>query len=405
MSLETRLSESLHGTLDATDLPPGDLAAVTRLGRSRQRRTRGIVGVAAAVVIAAGVAASLWAPVGDPEPAPGPGTGSWREVAPMPLAPRMQPVTGWTGEEALVVGGQVDGVCPASADCTFPPVYADDGAAYDPETDAWRPIADAPLPIAGWFRSTMVGDTLVLQARQQFFAYDASDDEWRALPAPAEPVGDAGAISALGGEVYVLGRDGSVWALDITTGSWRQLPLDDQRPRLDPSTVLATPEGIFLSGDDPAVPSGQDAAAYVVVDRFDGERWTRLPVTGQVWPYWDWTGEHLVSTDPQTATGLDGNPPHGGILDPATGVWEPLPDRPTAEGWSPNAAAGPLIASWGVVYDDTDRSWEVLGRPTGAPELSGQGAVWAGDQLVVVGGIDGRERLESLTDRAWVWTP
>ena len=121
---------------------------------------------------------------------------------------------------------------------------------------------------------------------------------------------------------------------------------------------------------------------------------------------------HLVDPDIQTATGLDGNPPFGGRLDPSTGEWSPLPDAPDVEDPGPesitvNAADGPLVVGWGYLYDDDAGTWTPYGRPD-SPVDRGTGAALADGRLVVVGGRDedaGYEGDAGLSDETWIWIP
>ena len=139
--------------------------------------------------------------------------------------------------------------------------------------------------------------------------------------------------------------------------------------------------------------------------------WTRFDGSHQVDCPHHWTGERLVNADIQTATGLDGNPPFGGRLDPATGEWSRLPHAPDVEDGLPdsitvNAARGPRIAGWGFVYDDVTGTWTPYGRPD-SPVDRQTGATWAGRRLVVVGGLDedaGYEDTSGLSDETWIWS-
>lgn len=67
--------------------------------------------------------------------------GTWRPTAPGPLAGRANHSAVWTGSKMIVFGGLARG-----AGCR-PGCALNDGAAYDPATDRWSPIA--PAPIAG----------------------------------------------------------------------------------------------------------------------------------------------------------------------------------------------------------------------------------------------------------------
>jgi heat shock protein HslJ len=106
--------------------------------------------------------------------------------------------------------------------------------------------------------------------------------------------------------------------------------------------------------------------------------------------------------------------PLGGVLDLDAGEWGALPDAPpssvdvdpAAEGaWPVEAVDGPLTALDGWVYDDRAETWTSLPRPDGAPAAPGT-AVWAGDRLVVLGGVDyDRDPNGELSTEAWLYDP
>ncbi len=115
--------------------------------------------------------------------------------------------------------------------------------------------------------------------------------------------------------------------------------------------------------------------------------------------------------DIQVATGLDGDPPFGGRLDPDTGEWSLLPNVPDEDarldGWSPPADEGPLMSGWGYVFDDRDGSWTPLGHPDTDVDVD-QAAVWGNGRLIVFGGLDeetGYVDPEGLSDQTWIWSP
>jgi len=82
-----------------------------------------------------------------------PATNRWTRLAPAPLSTRENPTIVWTGHELLVWGG-------LTADQqTKPDRY--EGAAYDPDTGAWRPPPASGLPpielaAAAWTGREMV---------------------------------------------------------------------------------------------------------------------------------------------------------------------------------------------------------------------------------------------------------
>jgi hypothetical protein len=140
------------------------------------------------------------------------------------------------------------------------------------------------------------------------------------------------------------------------------------------------------------------------------DQWRLLPDSDQPGGWrWTWTGERML--DP-TLGGADGGEtkgygrtvPNGGTLDPATGTWQRLPHPPAAlsGGWVVEALAGPLAAVEGWIYDDRDETWTKLSRPEGAPPQPGS-AVWAGDQLIVMGGVDTDVgyTVDALSNDAW----
>jgi hypothetical protein len=117
-----------------------------------------------------------------------PATDTWRMLAPSPLEARERHTAVWTGAEMVVWGGThhhhgVGGLL--------------DGARYDPETDTWRPMADAP---PGTDRSTgqavMLGGDVVIgggygpSGREETLVlrYDLDADRWETFQASAPVV-------------------------------------------------------------------------------------------------------------------------------------------------------------------------------------------------------------------------
>ena len=332
-------------------------------------------------------------------------TGTWTTLPSAPLSSRLGAVTAWTGSEALFLGGDVDGFCAPNASCAEPPESAADGAAFDPVTEAWRPVADAPHPIPAGTPSTVAGDTVFLAQGDRVLSYDASEDAWSVSPATpggeeveSPAVLDDGTVAVLVGERRSGDRSGLVY--DPAERRWAALPADPLGPSFD-RTLTAVPDGLVLT----AVPTPDDPAAArptlraAVLDLSSGT-WTTVDEGASTGGgHWTWTGERMVDVHP------DGR---GGALDPDTGEWSALDGAPEMNtgGWPAEAFAGPLAAVDGWVYDDRDRSWTRLGRPTGAPDRPGS-AVWAGDELIVLGGMDTDAGWGTahLSDQTWLWRP
>jgi hypothetical protein len=416
MSIEERLRSRLADGLAGIDPGPGDRSEVERLGRRMRRQRRIAGGVAVLAVVALVLAVPRLDRDREPRPAPAPPIGgAWHAGASNPVGPRWAPVVAWTGTEVIAVGGGDGSPCPPNASCVDPDTMARDGAAYDPQTDTWRVIADAPVRIGYWFRPVVVGQTLVLyDGNRRWLSYSIADDTWSTLPSAPVGLSDGGAIPALDGRIYVPARSGRIQVLDVARGEWSQLPADDQEPRLKAYAVLPTDDGIFVCGADPETREDGDTPRFTVVDRWNGQAWSeRFPLAGSIGNLCEHsTGTHLVSLDLQTAPGLDGDPPYGGRLDLETGQWSPLPGAPdvdaaVGDGWHPRADSGPLMAGWGYVYDDAAETWTSLGRPR-LPTDTQQSAVWADDMLVVVGGLDEATAYtdpSGLSDETWIWTP
>ena len=100
-----------------------------------------------------------------------PATGAWRVIAPSPLAPRRVPGV-WSGTEMLVTAGSSGG-----DPVTFNGMFAwEDGAAYDPVADRWRPLRDGPAHPG--FVPVWTGSDALLFAKNGVWLYAPSSDRW-----------------------------------------------------------------------------------------------------------------------------------------------------------------------------------------------------------------------------------
>ena len=166
----------------------------------------------------------------DPTSTPtAPGVTGWHPTSPPPLSPRRDAVTAWVGDTYLVVGGFGD-VCADSADCADPKPLVD-GARYDPVTDTWRKIADAPEQVfahaASPYPSTAVlGDTVYVLASGGPLAYRADRDRWERIPAAEDSAAiyatDRLLVSVRG---FTTGDDFVRYdTFDPATGNWTTHP-------------------------------------------------------------------------------------------------------------------------------------------------------------------------------------
>ncbi len=188
----------------------------------RRRWTVGIAGLAAAAAVAAIavplISTSTMSPVAPgplravPQNAPStapdttsnPATplepGVWTATSTPPIEPRRDAIVTWADGSFFVIGGTASKPCPMDAD---PATCEDiatlsDGARYDPTTDTWTRIADAPIPVSHlggqsnpWGISwAAIGRTLYLYAPTgayefgDLLAYNMDTNTWMTLPGP-----------------------------------------------------------------------------------------------------------------------------------------------------------------------------------------------------------------------------
>lgn len=273
-----------------------------------------------------------------------PGTGTWRPLAPGPLSARRGAAAVWTGEEVLIWGGG----------------HASDGAAYDPATDEWRALADSPLqprtPVgAVWTGTEMLVWGSVSRAASvvEGAAYDPAADRWRELP-PAPFALNEATAAWTGRELIVFGArlDGNNWsdtehargaAFDPATDEWRVLP------------------------PYPFSPQASTAA---------------------------WTGEELVVWDYEL---------RAAAYDPARDEWRPLPDLPLdfSECYPEGAAGDGLVLAWhcgeAALLDLSTDSW--LPVDPAPPDIYAP-PVTAGPVFLFVGAYN-----EAGDDSAWAYRP
>lgn len=413
------LVDFLAANLDEVRILSGDLEEATKQGSARRRRRRWIIGAVAAVLVAVvAIPAALFAPRDEAVSAKN--VGAWREVASSPLSPRWSSVAMWTGSEALFIGGNTDESCTARTICHG----VRDGAAYNPASNTWRRIADAPFDVS-WGWSAQIGDQTFLQSEEGWWVYDASDDEWSQIPDPPG-VKNVGSVTGANGTLYVVGfgAKGPIRAYDAVTKAWSTVPPSPFQPGLMGRFLVGTPEGLMVMGVEPSdEPESPEDGSVFIAESFDGDAWTRLEPSGQkaFLCCWIWTGERLVHLERLPVYGGEDQTKGvrfaGGMtLDTGNGEWGYLAESPQdAQGtdtwrlyaWNDADHPSPLAAVNGYVYDDRDMSWARLSRPVQAPEAE-TAAVWADGRLIAFGGANfgaGEDENTGSTNRTWVYTP
>lgn len=223
--------------------------------------------------------------------------GRWTEVAPTPGVDRFGVAAAWSGEQVLIWGGNDN---------------LRDGLAYDPDSDRWSPIPNAPitggLAVGAWTGAQLV----VVSTTAQAAAWDPAARAWHRLADPPIPAGYLESVWT-GEELIVLGlteggADPIVGAsFDPATSTWR--------------TIADVPyDGLVLG-----VPPRWTGTAMVFVDHaYDPatDRWTQLKTdscTQGAVSYGVWTGRWLLG--------------QAQAYDPITGRCLTLPDAPIRPGF------------------------------------------------------------------------
>jgi hypothetical protein len=403
-----KLAEPVSGTAR----PATRDEVIAEVDRRHRRRWVG-GGAAAACVAAIAVGASIVAggPTGEDNSAIDQSQADigWARIAESPLSPRSGEVAVWTGEEMLVMGGTDAPPCPPNADCVGPAHESrlSDGAAYDPDGDSWRPIADAPQSVT-YAQAVWTGEEAIVLVPEivpqtegdvaqpaATLAYDPEANQWRRLGDPPEQFGILGAGT---GEQPVLWQSeetarGADWLLDPESGAWSRLP-DDPFPSTFDRTYTWDGDALIFTA---LLTSGVDSEAedFYQMARLDpGTReWTVVGETPVAFGEPAWFVTDGVLINPTQDWYYDGLERSGGIYDLRTGEWRDVPEPEEISG-DQTVCDLPKIGvgeNWiaggygGLVSVDPDASIYVAScAPLHAPQVG----VWAGDELIVYGGTD-----------------
>jgi hypothetical protein len=161
----------------------------------------------------------VW-PDGTPSPfAFDPATGQWRNLPTPPIDARQSGASVWTGSEWLLWGGRSEQGEVA------------DGAAYDPATDSWRALARSPLSArrvrAVWTGTEMLvfagsrgGDPVTGNgelALDDGAAYSPASDSWRPMPSGLT---HPGFMPVWTGQYLLMFAKGCAVGYDVATDKW-----------------------------------------------------------------------------------------------------------------------------------------------------------------------------------------
>jgi hypothetical protein len=417
----------------AAEPPDGPLRVDARdaVRRWRRRKRKQWFGLAAAVVLVAGVAipgvfaiGHHRAPVSTVTTNPRPpaegadaaelAAGHWATLPPAPIPARSGATVVWDGSELLVWGGA------ARKD---EDVFRANGAAYNPATGRWRVLPAAPLSPRSGQAAVWTGHELLIwggynsaeQLTADGAAYDPSSNSWRMLPAaPMSARTDAFAVWTgsqaifLGGHADVFnetaGNDGDGASFDPVSDTWRHLaaPYAPSGHGLQFSAVVQT-DGELLAWSEwehtivlsPNATTAQYGADLFSYDEQDGQ-WRSLSTLPGVFTaisYGFWTGTAVVALGDNFCGGCAGPPQSGSESEfkPATGERVTLPRDPLGVGQPAAVWTGGALFEYGptsevvggaAAYDPTRGAWtRIASAPPGCqnPDLS---LIWTGRQVL-----------------------
>jgi hypothetical protein len=308
---------------------------------------------------------------------------------PGPLEPRGGQTVLWTGGEMLVWGG-------ATSDA---PATRIDGAAFDPDTGVWRPIAEPPLEGLQPNAAVWTGDVMVVIARDATLTYDPDADSW-------ETIGEG----LLAGQAIWVDDRPFVWnatgVFGFDDGTWTPLP--------DPGFGSAeTWQGTLLNLDGSLLASGLANGLRCQPRRmavWDGSSWRDLPSFSLATPALadcSLANQSAVVGDDVLVWESNDHPTLR--YDPADGAWNEVAriPNPSTEGPAgPVALDGRVLVPFngsGAIFDARDDTWTPVALPGGGDATD---MVWTGDELLMWGATCcyGAGDAPFSID-AWRWEP
>jgi len=330
---------------------------------------------------------------------------SWAPIAPHAAGRRQNHTAVWTGSEMIVWGGEVwDGDFRSGPDR--------EGGRYDPVTDHWGAMSatDAPRDRSGhtavWTGDEMIvwGGSVVGEAVDTGAAYDPVADLWTLTSTDGAPSARAGHSAVwTGTEMLIWGSGtGGGARYDPSSDSWA--PISDvgaPSPRGRRTAVWTGSEMILWGGWSNSSPPGNTGGRYDPAS----DSWTATSTTGAPSARYGhtavWTGSEMlvwggVENDTFELTDT------GARYDPSSDMWTPISatDAPSPRyehgaGWAGDRMVvwgGVVDPFWGDVtdsgarYDPVSDGWTPMSA-AGAPSARGYfPAVAVGDLALIWGG-------------------
>ncbi len=359
-----------------------------------------------------------------------PSTDSWRAVSSQgqPFF-QFHHTAVWTGREMIIWGG-----------FTFTPgVFqglTNQGAAYAPDTDTWRPLAstDAPMPrvrhTAVWTGSQMIvfgGDNFDSGSGRTFFAhaarYDVATDTWMTVSVVGVPTPRVEHSAVWSGDLMIIwgGLEGSGANPRIAAGGARYNPLSDSWSGISAAPVSPRRAHAAIWADDRMIVSGGTndprsyrpvAALSLLVGEYDPitDNWKILPEVPVSLSLGTaiWTGVQMITWGGRFG---DYPLPNGYRFATMTQAWTPVSRSVAVDSDCSSVWTGTEWILWsrgeggassgtpggGGRYDPMLDNWRATSH-IGAPDVRwGHLAVWTGDEMVIWGGYNPYDNFNHFT--------
>ncbi len=330
-------------------------------------------------------------------------------VAPMPvgpLAPRHGHALVWTGTEMIAWGGWAD-VAGATA-------FAD-GAAFDPATETWRPIAPSPLTgrrdaVAVWMGSEMLvwggyeaPGVDRPESEPRGALYDPVSDRWRLMtvgpldPAPTFPLDPRTIASVWTSSGLILWDTlgDRVVRYDPDTDRWDEFAPPGLGVGLGTLHWSEADNAVMATGVGRLEPGANLRTGFKPLDDSPGDPWVPVPSVslstdrlseGANPVLTAWAGDRLLTWTRSGPAGATRS------WKPGSETWAdeaPVPLTPTEGYWPPLLLDdGRVLAIGeidGAVFDPASDGWSVV-PSTGVlagGSLAAGAKVWTGSELLV----------------------